>query len=209
MTRQFEPWPKIPRLKRGMAITEKIDGTNASIAIFDNRVPDREHGSRIAHLPLLTVGDYDVYAGSRNRWLTRETDNFGFANWVYDNIDSLIALGVGKHFGEWWGSGIQRGYGLPKGEKRFSLFNSSRWLDYRAGIDPAGGQEIAPVACHVVPLLKLWDFDTNVIDEVMETLRVHGSYAAPFMNPEGIVIYHAASRTIYKRTFEKDEGKGE
>ncbi len=31
------------------------------------------------------------------------------------------------YFGEWWGSGVQRGYGLQKGDKRFSLFNVSRW----------------------------------------------------------------------------------
>ena len=30
----FEPWPKIPRLKRDIIITEKIDGTNAQIC-FD------------------------------------------------------------------------------------------------------------------------------------------------------------------------------
>lgn len=28
-----------------------------------------------------------------------------------------------------------------------------------------------------------------------------------FMDPEGIVIYHTGSGTLYKKTFENDEGK--
>ena len=52
---------------------------------------------------------------------------FGFARWVETNRERLITLlGPGLHFGEWWGSGIQRGYGLTKGDKRFSLFNVER-----------------------------------------------------------------------------------
>ena len=38
---------------------------------------------------------------------------------------SMTFLVPGRHFGEWWGSGIQRGYGLD--EKTFSLFNAYRW----------------------------------------------------------------------------------
>jgi hypothetical protein len=78
---------------------------------------------------------------SRSRWITPDDDNFGFAAWVEANRDELLTLGPGRHFGEWWGSGIQRGYGLPKGEKRFSLFNVSRWGESR------------PACCHVVPVL--------------------------------------------------------
>jgi hypothetical protein len=32
---EFEAFPKIPRLKRDMVITEKIDGTNACVLIED------------------------------------------------------------------------------------------------------------------------------------------------------------------------------
>src|SRR5436305_1822690 len=99
---EFNAFPKIARLNRECVITEKIDGTNASILIDEDGV---------------------VMAGSRTRWITPENDNFGFAKWVEANKSELMKLGVGHHFGEWWGSGIQRGYGLTKGEKRFSLFN--------------------------------------------------------------------------------------
>jgi hypothetical protein len=72
-----------------------------------------------------------MLAGSRSQYITPERDNHGFARWVQDDADELWALGEGRHFGEWWGSGIQRGYGLQKGEKRFSLFNVARWADDR------------------------------------------------------------------------------
>jgi hypothetical protein len=42
-------------------------------------------------------------------------------------------------------------------------------------------------------------------------LKEGGSLAAPgFANPEGIVIYHHATKQLFKKTIEKDEkGKGE
>ena len=39
MTLEFEAFPKIPRLNRGMVITEKIDGTNACVAFSDDGKP--------------------------------------------------------------------------------------------------------------------------------------------------------------------------
>lgn len=49
-----------------------------------------------------------------------------------------------------------------------------------------------------------------VIDAALERLRSQGSVAAPgFMNPEGVVVFHAASRSLYKVTLERDhEPKG-
>ena len=102
----FVAFPKIPRLSRRCVITEKIDGTNACIFIGE---------------------DGEFLVGSRTRWITPENDNHGFARWAYEHKDELLGLGPGRHFGEWWGQGIQRGYGLK--EKRFSLFNTSRWMD--------------------------------------------------------------------------------
>ncbi len=32
----FKPWPKIPRLRRDIVITEKIDGTNAIIHVAED-----------------------------------------------------------------------------------------------------------------------------------------------------------------------------
>lgn len=177
---KFTPMPKIGRLSRGCVITEKIDGTNASIYISE---------------------DLSLFlAGSRTRWITPHRDNYGFANWAYAHKDELMKLGPGHHFGEWWGLGIQRRYGLQ--EKRFSLFNVNRWRDGRAE---------RPACCGVVPVLYEGEFTSDAIGNAMDTLKIGGSLAAPgFMQPEGIVIYHQATKTLFKKTFEKDaEGKGE
>ena len=172
----FEGFPKIARWSREVIITEKIDGTNASIWVND-------------------MGT-DLLAGSRSKWLLPgEPDNFGFRAWVEANKQELLKLGPGHHFGEWWGAGIQRRYGLK--EKRFSLFNVSRWT-----------AETAPVGCSVVPVL--WqgpaDMLTGAIELALARLRTEGSLAASgFMQPEGIVIYHVAGKALFKKTLEKDD----
>ena len=174
---EFEPFDKICRLKRTVVITEKIDGTNAQIFIAETG---------------------ELLAGSRNRYVTVENDNYGFARWVKDNEDELRKLGPGRHFGEWWGQGIQRRYGLT--EKRFSLFNSSRWTN-----NPE-----RPACCHVVPILAAANLDTGLIDDMLTMLRERGSVAAPgFMEPEGIVVFHSASQTMSKVTLGNDGHKGE
>lgn len=174
---EFQPFPKMARLNREVTITEKIDGTNAQIHITEDGL---------------------LYAGSRKRWITRGDDNFGFASWAMDHHDELRdGLGAGTHFGEWWGSGIQRGYGLEKGEKRFSLFNTTRWATSR------------PTCCSAVPVLYQGSPVANLSSEItvaLNKLRYEGSFAAPgFMRPEGIVVFHSASNQCFKVTLENDE----
>ena len=132
--------------------------------------------------------------GSRTRWIFPENDNHGFARWAYEHVDELIQLGPGRHFGEWWGQGIQRGYGLK--EKRFSLFNAARWND----------DAVRPNCCHVVPTLFQGLFTTEAVERAMEQLRQMGSAAAPgFMAPEGVIVYHVAANVGFKKTLEDDE----
>lgn len=180
---EFTGFNKIARLSRMMTITEKIDGSNASIFIGE---------------------DGEFLAGSRTRWITPEDDNFGFARWAYEHKDELLALGAGHHFGEWWGAGIQRKYGQT--EKHWSLFNVSKWLE-----DFDNSKPLCPACCRVVPVLYRGMFDTAFINSTMTLLGGTGSQAAPgFMNPEGVVIYHEAARILFKKTFENDEsGKGQ
>lgn len=172
---EFFKFPSISRLSRDCIVTEKIDGTNSQIVINE---------------------DGTVNAGSRNRYLSLDKDNFGFASWVEQNKTELLKLGPGRHFGEWWGLGIQRGYGLF--ERRFSLFH-------------AQGIKELPKCVSIVPVLYEGPFDTHNIARVLEMLKMEGSCAVPgFMNPEGIVIFHTASRTLFKKTIENDEkGKNE
>lgn len=175
---EFQPWPKVPRLNREMIITEKIDGTNACIILGEN-------------------GEFA--AQSRKRLITPDDDNFGFAKWVWGNVGHLQAtLGPGYHYGEWWGSGIQRGYGLAKGEKRFSLFNTIRW----------GAADLTTVEwLSVVPLLYHGStFQSLMVDVAVSRLDMHGSVAAPgFMRPEGVIVYLPAANQGFKVTVEDDD----
>lgn len=168
---EFIAFPKMARLSREIVITEKIDGTNAQIYIGV---------------------DGEFLTGSRTRWITPEDDNFGFSRWAHEHKDELLTLGPGRHYGEWWGQGIQRNYGIT--EKRFSLFNVARW-----GID-------RPACCHVVPELYRGEFHSEGIWIALHFLERDGSRAAPgFTKPEGIVIFHTAANIVFKKTLEKDE----
>ena len=170
---EFTEFAKIARLTRNCVVTEKIDGTNASVVIGES-------------------GEFQV--GSRTRWITPEDDNYGFARWANANKEQLMQLGPGQHFGEWWGLGIQRNYGVK--EKRFSLFNTARWSD----------EAVRPACCGVVPVLYTGVFDTTMISVALKELAEKGSVAAPgFMKPEGIVVWHEAARVLFKKTLEKDE----
>jgi hypothetical protein len=184
---EFQAFNKIPRLSRDCVITEKIDGTNAQIYIPD--------------LPDEFPEDAPFWVGSRNRWITPDKDNFGFARWAYENAQELLKLGPGRHFGEWWGSGIQRRYGLE--EKRFSLFNVRRWATDR---DEDKFPQPPPECCVIVPVLYRGLFDTGQVESTLYNLKMTGSHAAPgFMNPEGIVIYHEAAGVLFKKTIIGDE----
>jgi hypothetical protein len=171
---EFVPFPKISRRNRVIVITEKIDGTNGIVHVSESGV---------------------VTAGSRTRWITPAADNQGFAKFVESNADDLREkLGPGYHYGEWWGSGIQRRYGMT--EKRFSLFNVGRWSE----------PSVRPACCSVVPVILTGLEKDGIVDVALNSLREKGSYAAPgFMKPEGIVIFHTASGQLQKVTLEKDE----
>lgn len=161
---EFESFHKTPRWsKTFIRVTEKIDGTNAQVYVpADPAEP--------------------VLAGSRNRWITPESDNYGFAAFVYDHAEMFRRLGPGRHFGEWWGAGIQRRYGLE--ERRFSLFNVGRW-----GAAGENLPEGLPANVGVVPLLYEGPIDAAKVDLVHGHLMEHGSVAAPgWMKPEGVVI---------------------
>jgi hypothetical protein len=190
---EFQEFPKMARLSREVIITEKIDGTNAQVLITE---------------------DGQILTGSRTRWITPQEDNFGFAKWVEENKQEILKLGVGRHFGEWWGSGIQRGYNLPKGEKRFSLFNVSRWALFgnEPQIIPTADpriekyQDVLPECIGLVPILYRGIFDTATVDKVLNDLKTNGSSASKgFLKPEGVVVFHIAANLGFKKTIEKDE----
>lgn len=175
----FQAWGSIARLDRPIIVTRKIDGTNAAVGIYCDD------------------GDYVVWAQSRSKIITpgKQTDNADFAKWVSENAETLIAdLGEGLHFGEWWGSGIQRNYG--KKEKYFSLFNTTRW----------GEASFTTPNLEVVEVLGTSDyFDRELIKDCLERLQMRSEETG--FQEEGIVIFHTQGNLMFKKTI-KDDDKG-
>ena len=206
----FQDFPKMAWLSREVIVTEKIDGTNAQVCItslIEDAWPDRVGIPYIAK-----IDGRMIQAGSRNRWITPDDDNFGFAAWVRDHAEELLTMGDGRHFGEWFGAGVGRRYGLT--EKRFSMFNTQRWALH--GTEPqtyptadprvVRTQDVLPACCGLVPVLYRGIFNTAAVDECLQRLREFGSVAAPgFMRPEGVVVFHTAGNVGFKKTLEKDE----
>lgn len=200
MSIEFQPWPKTSRLFREVVVTEKIDGTNACV-VFEKRAIGDPIGPE-ADL------DYIFAAQSRNRIITPDADNAGFATWVHKNHEDLFSiLGYGRHYGEWWGQGIQRRYNMP--HKVFSVFNVDKWDDL------VSEYAIGDAYMTSVPVLGRFDFDTQSIINCATNLIRSGSTASrqfgeKFDNPEGICVFHSQSRIVQKFTFDNnDRGKWE
>lgn len=222
---EFQPFAKMARLSRECIVTEKIDGTNAQICL----VPREEAGDYMTDQNTVAINDgFVMFVGSRTRWIRPKNvgekgdpDNYGFAAWCRDNAEELFKLGPGRHFGEWYGRGINRAYGLE--ERRFALFNTSRWApNVEVNTAEEWGENIirpgvldrvedttcksGPSCCFVVPVIWRGNYDSFREMDFIEMLRSHGSFAAPgFMRPEGIVVYHVAANTFLKKTLENDE----
>lgn len=208
---EFKPFPKMGRLSRECYVLEKLDGTNSSVAIK----PVAECEGTEDTSDALGVFDGNlVFAGSRTRWIKpgKSTDNFGFAAWVLDNVTELLKLGPGTHFGEYYGQGIQRHYDLK--ERRFALFNASRWTPAPLGngvIDTsdAVSPRLGPLCCEVVPTLYRGVFTSDAVEAALAGLREFGSRAAPgFRDAEGVVVYHVAAGIGFKKTLGSDGAKG-
>lgn len=211
----FSPFPKIANIgKVKMSITQKIHGSNAQIYIWERRLSiedipvtetleqaqARHPGKQLEISPfsdktstLLHVF-VDLKCGSRTRWITPGDDNFGFAAFVHANKEEFISkLGLGTHFGEWAGLGINSGEGLS--QKTFVLFDYWKYAD-----KPLPPQTVT------VPVLYEGAVDLAAIDQAMSDLKTNGSKLAPgFMRPEGVVVSFGDVR--YKKVFDAEETK--
>lgn len=184
---EFKAFEKINSLRKvEMAITQKIHGTNAQVFIIP-ATPETVN-------PIEVDGQlFELRCGSRTRWIYPGDDNYGFAAFVDQHKEEFVRkLGVGQHFGEWAGLGINSGEGLDK--KVFVLFDFWKYPPERE----------LPPGCVVVPVLYKGPFDLEKIEEVMTDLKTNGSKLVPgFMRPEGIVINTMGARL--KKVFEAEE----
>lgn len=187
MTLEFRKWGKTARWGSPFDITEKLDGTNAAVLIQSVDLSTDEYMFPVTEWLLSSKGQtYTVAAQSRTRIITPEDDNYGFAQWVEDNIHTLVEdLGPGTHYGEWWGAKIQRAYGLTNGERYFSLFDHKR---YGAEFE---WNTLTP-NLGLVPLMNYDDeFTMEALSDAVTALKEHGSFAhsGKFDRPEGVVVH--------------------
>jgi hypothetical protein len=210
MSNRFPAYPKTPRFNMGCLVTEKIDGTNAliQIGVASEAVEPIPPGATIVPTDPNGPGIF-VAAGSRKRWLTPEKDNFGFAMWVSENAQQIFDIcGMGLHYGEWWGQGIQRGY--AQNAKCLSLFDGpGRYPALLSEQCEHGGTagegntcepvvRRIPIGLHsitVVPLLYQGPLDhiLRLLHQgplvVRNELLPNGSVAQQgFMNTEGVIV---------------------
>lgn len=181
----FRPYGKTARLDSKVVITEKIDGTNGLIAITEDGI---------------------LWAGSRNRWLSpaKGEDNYGFGQWAYDHAESLVpALGPGFHYGEWWGQGIARTYGLD--HRVFSLFDTKRHDGLNISFDDGTAVTTVPIVC-------TGSFSHGLVDYARDQLSA-GSWASfrqgvrGFPRTEGVVVRFTDNGTLFKVVWDKADEK--
>ena len=180
----FRAFPKIKRLTKfnplEVTITEKIDGTNGCVVIENGELS---------------------FVQSRNRIITPDDDNYGFAKWAWANKDALASFGNGYHYGEWAGEGIQ---GNPRGltGKVFYLFNTYKYENM--------GEEkrnSLPPNCSPVPTVgsDLQEYSNATIHESMNMVQTWADYY--HYKPEGIMVFFHNFGTYMKHTFDNPEGK--
>jgi hypothetical protein len=208
MNFEFRPYPKTPRFHKPVVITEKIDGTNAAVVVapyledwspYDAQIqaaPGVEFGPGVIVIDPADGKLVVVYAQSRKRVIQpgKQTDNYGFAQWVREHASELVLLGKGVHYGEWYGQGIQHGYGMD--HRRFALFNPD-------------AQDL-PDCVDVVPVLTRGqaselNYRIGLMHLVLENNGSFAPGAALGSKAEGMIIYHTGSRQVYKVLLEGDD----
>lgn len=195
---EFRSFGKIERIEKlTMTITQKVHGTNAQVNIYEDE-----------------KGVKQLKCGSRTRWLTRTDDNYGFCTHVEAHRDEFIEkLGLGRHYGEWAGKGINSGEGLDC--RNFYLFNHWKFEDkFKAQIGNPN-LKLLPPNTYVIPVLvskiiyKGLNYEnsfTNYVEYWMNYLSRYGSrlYCAQgFRSPEGIVIQ--LGDQYFKKVFDPEE----
>ena len=192
-TANYNSFPSIERLENIYCIiSEKIDGTNG----------------------LIEINETNVRFGSRNRYISFSDDNAGFANFFrhYEakledvakdvitkelelNGETLTSCNESyplRIYGEWFGCGIQRGYGLKdKFFMPFSSFYGEKLIEYQ-------------VPNVITPnIMYTGKFSMEVVGTCMQQLKLNGSgVVKDYKQPEGIVIFFPKYNFRLKETFD-------
>lgn len=183
----FKAYPKTVRLEaETITISEKIDGTNGLIFVSKGNESEKMY----------------VKAGSRSKWLvddgSKSWDNHGFGAWVKENETELLNLPAGMHYGEWYGKGINSGYGMT--ERKFMLFNKKRYSELE---DLPSCVELETILEENVSIDDL----TSVLYELRRKMTLQGSYHVPTCingkMVEGVILRFKLAGKIYKEVWNK------
>ena len=213
-TANYNSFPSIERLENiYCVISEKIDGTNGLIEVA--KVGKTEVDIESSPLSSFTYNtETEVRFGSRNRYITFSNDNAGFANFFrhYEARFKDVAADIilkerelagetltecQEHYplriyGEWFGSGIQRGYSLKdKFFMPFSTFYAEKLIEYQ-------------VPNIITPnVMYTGKFSMEVVSACMQQLKLNGSgIVKDYKQPEGIVIFFPKYNFRLKETFD-------
>lgn len=192
---EFKAYKKTPRVdKLTFTISEKIDGTNAVLYVHHPHFGEVLNGTEKPPF---------ILAGSRSKWLLQEPgkpndDNHGFGRWVKDNEEELMKLPQGYHYGEWYGKGINRAYGLK--DRRFMLFNFNRYVKLKEENQLPSVVELETVLADNVSFEHLNQIGAQVAARLIQGGSVH---VPGFRSTEGIILRQAHSDIVHKHVWEK------
>jgi hypothetical protein len=204
---KLKRWSTAPELFGSATLTELLDGHTIGIHVEVLKRNPRSGEVTVRDGDVMRVDPvggaqfFRVWVQNRERMVTPDQrDVQGVAAWVKAHAGAIAeTLGPGIHFGEWWGYKICRGYGLPAGDRRFSLFNTARW----GFID---GTQVPSL--YTVPVL--WEGpledNWNTVREQMDKLHEQGSSAVPgYRYPAGVLLYHASADAMMRHVFKGEE----
>lgn len=189
-----------PSYGNEVVVTEYVDGPRCAVGmtILPKASPEGEVGAHdpgvgisktelanLLHIIVRPDGTrYGVWAQTSRRIVKPSDDVYGFAAWVQDNAEALLAvLGTGIHYGIWHGEGIQRGYGM--GYRAFALLD----VRYRKVLQDALLRGKLVPGLTVVPELYRGFPQRDAVASALRRLRGCGSLVAPFTASKGVVLY--------------------
>lgn len=139
MTNLFSPYPSILQLRHVIKYATYYPRDTYKIDYIGTV---KLHGT---HTDIVQDENNNIIVQSRNRIITPESDNLGFASFVHNisNINNLFEViretfGKDKNIkhimicGEWCGKGIQKGVALAKVPKMWVIFDikvDGRWMN--------------------------------------------------------------------------------
>lgn len=149
MTTQFSPYPSILQLRHAIKYVTYYPRNDNKIDYIGTV---KLHGT---HSDIVQDENNNILVQSRNRIITPESDNLGFASFVEKiiNIEGLfnkVRERIGKNTthimicGEWCGKGIQKGVALSKVPQMWVIFDikvNGRWMNMNDFYDVHDNQQ--------------------------------------------------------------------